>query len=79
MDEITPLQLSIFLASFISPQMNPYRVDTLYQRIIYEFVADGILIESSAGVYEVTDKGLAWLNMILAVPYPIKTWTDPRK
>jgi hypothetical protein len=29
--------------------------------------------------YQVTDKGTAYLNMVLCTPMPVQSWTDPRE
>jgi len=46
------------------------------------FLADGIIEpwdkDSTIPVYRATEKGRAWLSIILNTPLPIQVWTDPR-
>lgn len=38
----------------------------------------GLLFTSSGGVrYEITDRGLAWLDMALSTPLPVQKWVRP--
>ena len=46
------------------------------------FLRDGIIEpdprRNGPGMYQTTDKGAAWLEMMLATPYPVNKWIDPR-
>lgn len=50
------------------------------QEIITYFVAQGILTPDIdvPDFYRPTDKGRAWLDMILDTPMPVQQWLDPR-
>ena len=58
----------------------PAVVDT-----ISRFLAYGIFEEANkyftpgSGLYKVTAKGKAWVQMILGTPYPEFRWVDPRR
>lgn len=50
--------------------------------IMRQFLTEGIIEPydgtSPAHTYRTTDKGRAWLDMILATPQPRLVWADPR-
>lgn len=75
-----PAQLSILLHHYVSfePYPNPSKVSAEVEGM---FVAKGILAGSEDAPYcfKVTEKGTAWIEMILSTPAPVQKWIDPRK
>jgi hypothetical protein len=47
------------------------------QEILSWFLRDGI-IDRGDEFARATDKGKAWLSLILNTPMPVNRWTDPR-
>lgn len=45
------------------------------------FLEDGVIepCDSSGSGYRTTERGRKWLRMILATPYPVQAWIDPRE
>jgi hypothetical protein len=42
-------------------------------------VSEGIIVPAGPSSHELTDRGRAWLDMILDTPMPVQLWADPRK
>ena len=75
---VTPLQLEILLHCYYSPQ--PWRGDrslTPYKQAIQYFL-ESEMIEVSGKeyeeVYDITERGHAYIEAILGLPFPTKTW-----
>jgi hypothetical protein len=44
-----------------------------------QLVSDGIIVPAGPSSHELTDRGRAWLDMILETPMPVQQWIDPRQ
>jgi hypothetical protein len=54
-----------------------------FQRDAQILLSEGMMIKrpvTESNSYELTPKGKAWVEMICATPYPVKSeeWVDPR-
>jgi hypothetical protein len=72
---MTPYELSILMHHYTSPCRHDNYHTVLYNDIVNRFREDGIL---NVGPVSVTEKGIAFINMILSVPMPEPAWIDPR-
>ena len=45
---------------------------------ISELANVGLLGTDDAGKYQLSDRGKAYIDMLLAVPLPVRKWVDPR-
>lgn len=85
---MTPNDLEILIHYYTSSKPHPRLSAPAVKASIEEFLAFGILKlreDISAGthaditklgMYRLTDKGRAWLSMILKTPYPKQVWID---
>ncbi len=74
---LTPNDLEILIHCHVSPTLHPNINAPAVRETIDRFVKDGI-IESSyeGGYYNTTEKGKAWLTIILQTPHPREAWVD---
>ena len=70
---MTPNDLDVLIhyATLLGP--HPRVEAPAVQDAITRFIEDGIMID-----YKITEKGNAWLRLILSTPYPVNQWCDPR-
>jgi hypothetical protein len=80
----SPLKIEILLKAHYMPRYminrwNKAEVDVAIQllkdHILVRFGEDG---DSDADQLTLTEKGKAFVEMILNTPYPIQSWADPR-
>ena len=71
---ITPIELEVLIYHYCSPEPYPYRESPAGSAAIKKFREDGIF--NTAIHPQVTDKGKAWLKLILDVPYPRQVFVD---
>lgn len=84
---MTPLALEMLVwFATRAPEAGPFpnlKTHEPQKEIRNAFLADGIIEPwddlSGEPIYRATDKGGAWLDMILSVPMPVPLWADPRK
>lgn len=81
--KITPLHIEILLYAHTRaiPMANWNAPATL--QYTEELVSHQLIVVSSAYnelglVYQTTERGQAWLEMILNTPFPVNSWVDPR-
>ena len=73
---MTPNELEILMHYYISPKPHP-RIDApACQETTQKFMDDGIFEFNGGDSYLVTEKGQAWIRMILKTPYPIPAYID---
>jgi hypothetical protein len=77
---LTPNEVEVLIHYLCSPQPHPRVTAPAVVMAIKKFVNDEIfkVIDDEAG-YAVTDKGRAFVDMILSTPYPENRWVDPRE
>lgn len=69
---MTPNDLEVLIHCYVSPERHP-RIDApAVREAIKKFIRDGIIDER----HRTTEKGEAWLELILRVPYPKKAYVD---
>lgn len=77
---ITPYVLELVIHHHCSYDLFPRWEAPLYNPTIDELIAEGILERGDDGApYHTTEKGKAWIEMLLATPFPEQKWIDPRK
>jgi hypothetical protein len=73
---ITPNALDILIHYYVSPKQHPRFDAPAVQESIKEFCQKGILKQNNES-FITTDKGKAWIEMILETPYPIQKFINP--
>lgn len=81
---MTPLALEMLIWFCTrAPEAGPFENIRLgpQSEIVEWFLRDGIVTQEPVPllVYRATDKGHAWLSLILATPMPKQVWVDPRE
>lgn len=84
----TPSDLEVLIHFHVCALPHPRAQAPAVQDAIRRFTNAGILEPEPAeggqqapayyGCYQTTEKGRAWLSMILATPYPKTAYVDPR-
>ena len=79
----SPLKIEIVLKAHYMPRYMINRWNSAEQDVAALLFKDGIIAlkgteGSGIGYYTLTEKGKAFVEMILNTPYPIQSWTDPR-
>lgn len=75
---MTPLELDM-LVWFCGQQDAFPNIDLAPQQAaVAKFMRDGIIDPTSGPIWRATEKGQAWLRMILNTPMPVPTFADPR-
>jgi len=78
---ITPCHLEILMHYYVSPTVYPQHDAPAVIEYTQWLVDNGVLeshLDGESG-YEVTEKGKAWIDLILATPMPVMKWCDPRE
>lgn len=76
---MTPSDLEVLLHYYTISSPHPRQTAPAVREAIDRYTYDGILVRVPlVDVFRVTPKGTAWLQMILATPYPREQWIDPR-
>lgn len=77
---MSPNDIEVLIHHHCTPDAHPRAHASAVQEAIQRFVADGIFETRPdlASGYTTTAKGTAWMEMILATPYPEMRWIDPR-
>ena len=79
---VTPLMLDMATHYFVHSFADyPLILENEVRREQAEFLVEaGILahsVEPGNTHYRITEKGTAWLEMILATPFPVQRWVAP--
>lgn len=72
----TPNDIEILIHCYTCPAPHPRIEAGAVQETIKRFVSDGIIEQCGEEFYHTTEKGKAWLESILQVPYPTRAWVD---
>ena len=76
---LTPNDIEVLLHYYVSPERHPREHAQAVSETIAWFIRMEILKESkNSSGYEVADRGLVFIKMLLATPMPERSWTDPR-
>lgn len=72
----TPNDIDVMLHYYVSPAKHPREEAPAVREATAKFVRDGLLEPQEEGHYSATDRGQAWVEMLLRVPFPRKAWVD---
>lgn len=84
---MTPDEMDILMHHHISPDRHPRFQAPTVRSAITKFLDDGIFERRQVpytrefpNIYRLTEKGHAWLTLILGTPCPVPSpvWVDPR-
>jgi hypothetical protein len=75
-----PIYVEILLFYFTTPALHPCQDAPAYASARSWLIGSELLVHDAtkASHYEVTDKGAAWIEMLLRTPLPEQRWVDPR-
>ena len=74
---MTPNDLEILIHCNVCPEPHPRLHALAVEESIRNFIRDGILeVGEKENTFKTTEKGRAWLQMILKTPYPALVWVD---
>jgi hypothetical protein len=77
---MTPNDLDILIHYYVCPDIHERYYAPAVMESCREFVQSGIFVSSGEdGIFSVTEKGRAWMELILNTPMPILKWIDPRE
>lgn len=81
----SPLKIEILLKAHYHPKYMINRWNSAEVDIAADLLKDKLLVrygasnlDPSAEALALTEKGKAFVEMILNTPYPVQSWTDPR-
>ena len=76
---MTPIKLDILLHCHISPTAHPQYDSPAFRVELQNLMEEDIVRSTSKeNIFALTQKGEAWLRLILETPMPILQWIDPR-
>jgi DNA-binding PadR family transcriptional regulator len=78
---MSPSDLEVLIHCHAVAGVHPRFDAPAVRDAIYRFRSDGIIEEHSLpcrNEFYTTEKGKAWLEMILRTPMPTEAWIDPR-
>lgn len=75
---MTPLELEILIHCHVTSTQHPNLDAPAVKEGFKKFKADGIIVLAGKDCYCLTEKGRAWLETILSIPYP-SVWLDKRE
>lgn len=78
----TPYEIELLLKIYYSFHYSNDYSNAAETQAVWKFVHNHMIElekDDKDCWYELTEKGKAFVDMILNTPYPIQTWTDPRK
>ena len=73
---MTPYELSILMHYYISPELHASHGMSLHDKIVEEYIADGVLDYGDDGIPKTTKLGEAWITQILDTPLPTLAYVD---
>jgi predicted transcriptional regulator len=78
----SPLQIKLLLKIHTTQTLKPNDIPSeIHRNELKYFITNG-LVEKVEGInhtYALTDKGVAFIEMLLNTPLPELKWIDPRK
>lgn len=72
----TPNEIEVLLHYHVSPEPHPRIGYGAVTEAVHRFARNGILSKVEGDRYTLTDRGKAWLQEILSVPYPRQAWVN---
>jgi len=75
---ITPNHLDVLVHYYTTPGDHPHVASQAVLEAIADLEEEEILRRDSQGDIHVSEKGCAWLKLMLNTPYPIQKRVDPR-
>ena len=76
---LTPYALQFLIHTHTTPEPWSHNNGLLHSNLTNNLEKDAVISRTSEGSgWELTEKGVTWLDMILATPMPIANWKDPR-
>lgn len=78
----SPLEIELLFHCYVSPERFPRIGAPAVVEALLRFKVDGILQNRGPDtdlLFEVTEKGKAWIEMILSTPYPVSVWMSPAR
>ena len=75
----TPYTINVVLHHHCSRADFPLSSTPLYRQIIRELSEHELLYLASDNQYCTTERGKAFVEMLLHTPLPVKQWVDPRE
>lgn len=78
----TPNDIDVLLHYHVSPTMHERASAPAVQETTERYLREGILVwiddetTRNGGYYKTTERGDAWVEMLLRVPYPRQAWVD---
>ena len=80
---MSPSDIEVLLHYYVSPSPHPRVEAPAVAKAVVRFVHDDIFCvtgetECIGSGFRVTDRGEAFISMLLGTPYPEKKWVDPR-
>ena len=83
---MTLSELEVLIHCYISTGPHPRHTAQPIREALQRCLSSGTIYvrrhdgdDTYASVFQTTEKGRIWLNMILATPEPVKVWVDPRE
>lgn len=76
---LTANHLEVIFHYYISPEPHPRKHVSVIQEIQQFYVKQEILEPDDTGRLFVTNRGKAWIDMLLSTPFPVQVWVDPRE
>lgn len=73
---MTPFEIDILLHFHTTPTDYPNRNSALYSSIVDIFLKNGLIVEDSAGLYFTTARGVAHVQQLCSLPWPVSQWVD---
>lgn len=75
---MTPNDLEIILHCHTCALPHPRLHAAAVREAIEKFLADGLIERTTdqEEIYRTTERGVAWVTMLLVTPYPKRAWID---
>jgi hypothetical protein len=71
----TPSNLELLLHCYVSPAPHPrLRAPSIQEGLAYLATQGMVEQTSDEGVFETTDKGRAYIEHLMKVPFPVQYW-----
>ncbi len=72
----TPNDINVLMHYYACPESHPRAGSVAVRGSVDLFIQDEILTSNDDNEIRVTDKGRAWIEIILRTPYPNQVWID---
>jgi hypothetical protein len=80
-----PIIIETVLQCYYTPRFIPSNRSLAHRDAVNRLLRDEIILPNSrliegetAASYSLTEKGRAFVGMVLKTPYPVNLWADPR-